>query len=176
MFAVKQSGAKRIAAETNRPVVLVVDDNDDDLVLFERAVRQVGYSGAVRYIESGSQAIAYLAGEGEFEDRAQFPAADFLILDLKMPGTSGFDVLAWLQQQNVSSVHTAVLTSSDDMDDITRAYALGAGSLLVKANSFTEFKETLGALLTYFGDYHRGGSDAAGFAPRAARTFSGKLA
>jgi hypothetical protein len=47
---------------------------------------------------------------------------------------------------------------------------LGADSFLVKANSFTEFKETLGPLLTYFGDYHRSGSDTAGFAPRGAGT------
>jgi hypothetical protein len=113
----QQSPARTISAEASVPMVLVVDDNDDDLVLFERAVRQVEYSGTGRYIDSGSQAIAYLAGAGEFADRAQFPAADFLILDLKM--------LAWLQQQGVSSVRTVVLTSSDDMADIASLRAGG---------------------------------------------------
>ena len=173
----QQLPARRISAEASVPLVLVVDDNDDDLVLFRRAVRQIEYSGIVNYLGSGSQAIAYLAGEGDFGDRTRFPAADLLILDLKMPGTSGFDVLAWLQQHGGSPVRTAVLTTSDDRGDITRAYALGAGWFLAKANSFTEFKESVGALLAYFGDYYRyaDDSDRAGFAPRAAGTLSGSL-
>ena len=162
-------------AEASVPLVLVVDDDDNDIVLFRRAVQQLKYAGSVHYIESGSQAIAYLAGEGDFEDRTRFPAPDFLILDLKMPGINGFDILTWLQSHGIRSLRTVVVSSSDDMQEVTRAYALGAGSFLVKANSFTEFKETVGALLAYFGDYHRNAddSDKAGFAQAVAGTLRG---
>jgi CheY-like chemotaxis protein len=145
----EQSHATWSLAE-DTPLVLVVDDNDDDLMLFRRAVQQLNYSGRIQYINGGAQAIAYLAGQGEFEDRTQFPQPDLLILDLNMPGIDGFDVLAWMQDQEITPTRTVVLTTSDDLQEITRAYALGADSFLSKAFSFTEFKETVGALLAYF--------------------------
>jgi len=116
--------------EEDAPLVLVVDDNDDDLALFRRAVRQLNYPGRIHYLDSGDKAMAYLAGSGDFEDRAQFPAPDFLILDLKMPGTSGFDVLTWLIDHQITLSRTVVLTSSDEPREISRASALGAPSFL----------------------------------------------
>ena len=132
------------------PLVLVVDDNDDDLVLFRRAVRQLNYPGRIQYLDSGDKAMAYLAGSGDFKDRARFPSPDFLILDLKMPGTSGFDVLTWLIDHQITSLRTVVLTSSDEPREISRTSALGAPSFLTKAVNFSEFKETVGALLSSF--------------------------
>jgi DNA-binding response OmpR family regulator len=145
----KQSHATRSLA-TDRPLVLVVDDNDDDLVLFRRAVRQLNYPGRIQYLDSGDKAMAYLADSGDFKDRAQFPSPDFLILDLKMPGTSGFDVLTWLIDHQITLLRTVVLTSSDEPRDVSRASALGAPSFLTKAVDFSEFKETVGALLSSF--------------------------
>jgi CheY-like chemotaxis protein len=145
--------------EQDAPPVLVVDDNDDDLVLFRRAVRQLNYPGRIHYLDSGDKAMAYLAGSGDFEDRAQFPSPDFLILDLKMPGTTGFDVLTWLIDHQITLLRTVVLTSSDEPRDISRASALGAPSFLTKAVDFSEFKETVGALLTSFQTLRRDFTD-----------------
>jgi CheY-like chemotaxis protein len=155
----KQSHATRSPKE-DPPLVPVVDDNDDDLVLFQRAVQKLHYLGPIRYIQGGKEAIAYLAGNGGYEDRAEFPSPDFLILDLKMPGTNGFDVLTWLHDHETPPLPTVVLTSSDDERDMTHAYALGAASFLSKAVNFSEFQETIGVLLTSFGN-HRHPADSA---------------
>src|SRR5688572_5741312 len=152
--SMKQSHATRSLAP-EAPLILVVDDNDDDIVLFRRAVRQLNYSGRIHYLNSGDKAMAYLAGLGDFEDRTQFPSPDFLILDLKMPRTSGFDVLTWLIDNQITLLRTVVLTSSDEFRDISRASALGAPLFLTKTVNFSEFKQAVGALLTSFETYRR---------------------
>jgi len=64
-----------------------------------------------------------------------------LLLDLKMPRADGFDVLRWIQTQpSLSSLIVIVLTSSEDMRDVNRAYQLGANSFLVKPMEFENAK------------------------------------
>jgi DNA-binding response OmpR family regulator len=141
--------------EEHSPLVLVVDDNDNDIALFRRAVGQLNYSGRIRYLNCGAKAMAYLGGTGDFEDRTQFPSPGFLILDLKMPGTNGFDVLTWLLAHHIPELRIVVLTSSDDLRDVVRAAALGAPSFLTKSVNFSEFRESIGALLSSFEADHR---------------------
>jgi CheY-like chemotaxis protein len=137
--------------EDRYPVVLIAEDNPNDLALFRRAFTQLGYAGPLQYVRDGEQAIAYLAGEGKFENRYEFPLPDFLLLDLKMPRKNGFDVLDWIAAQpTLAQLRTVVLTTSDDIRDISRAYQMGAASFLTKPVNFTEFKDTLQALFNYW--------------------------
>jgi len=74
-----------------------------------------------------------LAGKGKYVSRDEYPLPTVLLLDLKMPRADGFDVLRWIQTQpSLSSLIVIVLTSSEDMRDVNRAYQLGANSFLVK--------------------------------------------
>lgn len=137
--------------EDRHPVVLIAEDNPSDLLLFRRAFVQLGYMGPIQYVYDGEQAIAYLAGEGKFENRFEFPLPDFLLLDLKMPRKNGFEVLEWISTQpTLAELRTVVLTTSDDIREISRAYQLGAASFLTKPVNFTEFKDTLQALFNYW--------------------------
>lgn len=56
-----------------------------------------------------------------------------MLLDLKMPGMSGFELLAWIRRQpQLKNLRVVVLTASDEIRDATEAYRLGANSFLVK--------------------------------------------
>ena len=133
------------------PVVLIAEDNDNDVAMLRRALEQLGFAGNVLFVPDGEQAVAYLAGEGRFARRSEFPLPDFLLLDLKMPRKNGFDVLQWIQgQPTLAQLRTVVLTTSDDPEEITRAYLLGAASFLVKPVNFTDFKDTIRALTEYW--------------------------
>src|SRR5688572_13251779 len=136
--------------EQEPTLLLVVDDNDDDTTLFRRAVAQLKYAGRIHYLDGGAKALSYFAGSGDFKDRVKFPSPDFLILDLKMPGTNGFDVLTWLIDHQITLLRTVVLTSSDEPREISRAFALGAPLFLTKAVDFSEFKKDVSALLSSF--------------------------
>jgi CheY-like chemotaxis protein len=138
-------------AAHQHPVVLIVEDNPEDIALFRRAFEQLGYTGPLQYVFDGEQAIAYLAGEGRFHNRSEFPLPAFLLLDLKMPRKNGFDVLEWIRYQPaLAEMRTVVLTTSDDLREVSRAYQLGAASFLTKPVNFTEFKDTIQALFNYW--------------------------
>jgi CheY-like chemotaxis protein len=133
------------------PVVLIAEDNENDVAMLRRALEQLSFAGHVQFVADGEQGIAYLSGEARFARRSEFPLPDFLLLDLKMPRKNGFEVLQWIQgQPTLAQLRTVVLTTTDDMREVTRAYLLGAASFLVKPVNFTEFKDTIQALTNYW--------------------------
>ncbi len=113
--------------------ILLVEDEPDDADLLTRAFRKGGIGNPVRHVEDGDQAVAYLAGHAPYLDRERHPLPTVVLLDLKLPRRSGFEVLEWLRAQpGLRRLPVVVLTSSGQADDVNRAYDLGANSYLVK--------------------------------------------
>jgi CheY-like chemotaxis protein len=126
---------------TGRPIILLAEDSEDDVILIERAFRKAGVLSAVFAVRDGEEAICYLTGFGRFADRVQFPLPDLFLLDLKLPMRDGFEVLRWIQKHDeFKKLPVIVLTQSDRIKDANLAYQLGAYSFLVKG---TDFKDTV---------------------------------
>lgn len=106
-----------------RPI-LIVDDDPDAVSLTKHALAKAGIKTQVDVMEDGEDAIAYLKqklAEGDYA----LPL--LLFLDLKMPGTDGFQVLDWIRNQpRLRRLLTVVLSSSTNTRDVDKAYALGA--------------------------------------------------
>jgi CheY-like chemotaxis protein len=133
-----------------RPVILLVDDNPHDVVLIRLAFRRVGIIDTIHLVKDGTEAMRYINGEGAYADRHQFPVPTLVLLDLKMPQTSGFDVLHWIRQQpELASVVVVVMSGSKNDQDIERAYGLGANSYLVKPTRFEEMVKMMETLKDY---------------------------
>jgi len=131
--------------------ILHVEDDPNDTLLLEHACRKAGVVFNLQAVSDGDQAIAYLRGLNAFSDRAKHPMPKLILLDLKMPRVSGFDVLTWLRSEDsLRGLPVVVLTSSNHDADVKRAYDLGAKSYLVKPVGFealVELVKTLPALL-----------------------------
>ena len=115
------------------PVLLVVDDSPDDLVLFKEVLGKAHVNNPVVTAESGAQAIAYLRKSclAGGSPRGCKPAVIFL--DLNMPLMDGFKVLRWIHQKKTfSKSKVIVLTSSNNPKDLQRATELGADGYLLK--------------------------------------------
>src|SRR5437879_1980484 len=94
-------------------LILLVEDKEDDIFLIRRAFEKGGILNPLHVVRDGDEAIEYLAGEGKYNNRAEYPLPQLMLLDLKMPGTDGFEVLHWVRQQpGLSSLVIVVLTSS----------------------------------------------------------------
>lgn len=129
----------------HKPIVLYVDDNRDDLDLAINASRMAETRFELRTAQGADRAIAYLTGRGEFGDRERFPLPVLLLLDLKMPRLSGFELLKWMRERKaMQALPVAVLTSSEFPEDLEQSLAGGANYFLSKP---TEFKHLL-ALMT----------------------------
>jgi CheY-like chemotaxis protein len=111
-------------------VVLIVEDEADDRDLLARAFKRAGIDVPLRFAKDGDEAVDYL--EGVVADASR--ASPFIILlDLKLPRRSGFEVLEWVKQSaRLRRIPVIILTSSRENVDLERAYDLGANSYLVK--------------------------------------------
>lgn len=110
--------------------VVLVEDNPDDADLILHAFRKAHIANPVEVISDGASAIARL-GERAAGADGEVPA--LVLLDLKLPRRSGFEVLEWARANEATKLWPIiVLTSSSQNGDVRRAYELGANSYLVK--------------------------------------------
>jgi CheY-like chemotaxis protein len=111
--------------------ILVADDSADDAFFLSHAFRQAGLYHSLTFVPDGEQAIEQLQNQ---------PRPDLLLLDLKMPVVSGFDVLEWLQSKPEFQALTVVVYSSSSLpQDRARARELGAKEYFVKSNDWQSF-------------------------------------
>ena len=132
-------------------VILLAEDNEDHIMLTRRAFKMAGLLNPVVVVRDGEEAIAYLTGEGKFANRFEYPLPTLLLLDLKMPRKNGFEVLEWLRgKTELSALRVVVLTTSDRIQDVNRAYQLGANSFLTKPVDFRDFVQLSAAIKGYW--------------------------
>jgi CheY-like chemotaxis protein len=131
--------------------LLLVDDDPNDQLLMLRAFREIDLPITVRTVDNGEEAISYMAGADSFSDRKLFPLPKVTLLDVKMPGRSGFEVLAWIRSQpSVGDSVVVMLSGSRQAEDIERAYKLGANSYLVKPNDPRELRSLNEIIVNYW--------------------------
>jgi CheY-like chemotaxis protein len=136
--------------------ILLAEDDPNDTLLLRRAFQKAGLGDCLKCVTDGGQAIEYLSGVRQFSDRAQYPLPFLLLLDLKMPGTNGFEVLQWLRSQpDLKRLLAVVLTSSNLQSDVDRAYELGANSYLVKPVEFSEMVNMIQRFEAYWTEINR---------------------
>ena len=118
--------------------VLLVDDSEDDRLFMRRALRDHAKLKVVGEVCDGEEAIAYLDGRAGFGDRDKHPFPDVLLLDLKMPRKTGFDVLRWLQTKSFKELVVVVVSGSLLPQDIAQSLGLGAHAYHRKSASKDE--------------------------------------
>src|SRR5215469_15122524 len=117
----------------NELVILLAEDDPNDVFFVRRGFEEAGVRASLRVVPDGEDVMKYLAGQGTYGDREQFPLPSLLILDLKMPLAGGFDVLEWLRTQpSLDYLPVVVLTSSPEERDRQKAAHLGATRYFVK--------------------------------------------
>jgi CheY-like chemotaxis protein len=137
----------------SRPTILYVEDDSNDIVLFQHAFERAGSACScnLRVIADSEEAIAYLTGNDKFSDRRRFPLPDLALLDLKMPRLNGFELLARIRQDPaLRRLPVIVLSSSNHLADVTRAYDTGANSYLVKPIDFAALVDLARVVLQYW--------------------------
>jgi CheY-like chemotaxis protein len=132
--------------------ILYVEDDPNDVLLVERALKKSNAPARLFAAADGDKALAYLGGTENFADREKFPFPQIVLLDLKMPRKSGFEVLAWIRgQTQLKRMVVIVFTSSRHDQDINQAFELGANSYLVKPVGFEALLETMQVVTRYWG-------------------------
>ena len=130
-----------------KQVFLLVEDNESDMLLMKEAFFKAEISNPLRIVTRGDEAIAYLMGVVPYEDRLAHPLPFVLLLDFKLPGKDGFEILDWVRHQpTLKRLVIIILTSSNQAADADRAYDLGANYYLTKPGLFSDLVKSMKCL------------------------------
>ena len=114
-------------------LILYAEDDENDVFLMQRAFKQVNISNPLLILPDGNRTSDYLLGRGQYSDRRAYPLPHLILLDLKLPGISGLDILKLVRTTpSTSTTPVVILTSSIEDQDIHRTYSQGANAYLAK--------------------------------------------
>ncbi|GGK40860.1 response regulator [Deinococcus malanensis] len=122
---------------------LLIDDSPTDRLLAQEAFAQLQPESTLTRASSGAEPLELL------KSGSWLP--DVILLDINMPGLTGFQVLAWLKdQRELRGIPVVMLSTSNAKQDIREAYSLHASSYLVKLATFDDFVAQVEAFLEYW--------------------------
>ncbi len=136
----------------NKRVILLVEDNPDDVELTIRAFRKNQVNNPIEVANDGLEAIAFLFDQDKNGMRDPLkPETGLILLDLKLPGMDGTEVLKAIRSNEATSlIPVVVLTSSVEERDLLKCYRLGANSYVRKPIDFNRSAEVLKLLANYW--------------------------
>ncbi|MFO7541064.1 MAG: response regulator [Chloroflexota bacterium] len=135
----------------NSSHILLVEDNRMDVELTLAAFRETQLMNPVHVARDGEEALAYLYGRGKYANREAYPLPRLILLDLKLPGLDGFDVLRQIKATPIlKRLPVIILTSSKEDGDRSLSYDYGANSYLVKPVSFEGFLDVVHQIKGYW--------------------------
>jgi CheY-like chemotaxis protein len=112
--------------------VFIVDDDETDRLLAERALRRIGVRNPLQSFECGREFMSFIASSTQAAEGERI-AACLVLVDLRMPPPDGFEILSWIRTQPaLSHLQVVVLTGSVDPKDMRRAAELRADLYLPK--------------------------------------------
>jgi len=124
--------------------ILLVEDNDDDAELALMAFEKHNFANSIVRARDGAEALDYLFCRGAFEKRNIKEVPKIILLDLKLPRISGFDVLKAVKNDDfLKSIPVIIMTSSQEEKDIVRGYELGVNSFITKPVLMEEFMDVV---------------------------------
>jgi CheY-like chemotaxis protein len=121
--------------------VLLVEDNPGDIRLIMEGFKEGNISHNINVVNDGEEAVNYLKKIPPFQRRIE---PDLVLLDLKLPKKSGFEVLAEIRSEDdLKHVPVIVMTSSESDTDIKNAYFLKANCYITKPSDLDRYSDVI---------------------------------
>jgi len=115
------------------PRILLVDDDENYLLVAQRALRRAGLAAAIETARDGAEVFHRLGLNGDTEERPSLDNLAVILLDLNMPVLDGWEVLRRLRaDRRTHKIPIVIISTSDRPQDVERSYDLGANSFVVK--------------------------------------------
>ena len=131
--------------------ILLVEDNRMDVELTLDAFKEARLLNTIHVSPNGQDALNYLFGRGKYTDRLTYPMPSLVLLDLKLPGVDGFEVLRQVKSAPIlKRLPVIILTSSKEEGDRALTYDIGANSYIVKPVSFNGFLDVIRQIEGYW--------------------------
>lgn len=131
--------------------ILLVEDEEAHAELTKRSIRKAGNANRIDVVYDGEEALNYLYNNGEYADKTKYPRPGLILLDIKLPGIDGIQVLKTIKEDpNLRRIPVIMLTTSKRDEDIAQSYNYYANSYLTKPVGFKEFEDKIQQLDYYW--------------------------
>ena len=131
--------------------ILLVEDNPDDEALAIRALKKSNLVNDIAVARDGVEALDYLFGTGQYEDRDTRDMPALILLDLKLPKIDGLEVLRRLREdERTKHLSVVALTSSSEEQDLIDSYELHVNSYVRKPVDFNQFTKAVAQVGLYW--------------------------
>jgi CheY-like chemotaxis protein len=125
-------------------IILVVEDNPDEQELLYLACEYSGVNCELVMVDSGVEALDYLFKTDSSTPINYKPMPDLILLDLHLPKISGFEVLHYLRNHQLTQkLPIILLTISSNPQDIRKSYDYGCNGFISKPIDFNQFQKKL---------------------------------
>lgn len=140
-----------MSPDQRRYQLLIVEDEPTDALLLLKALKCHLAEARIEHATTGADALKYLKRGEASADRNGDGLPQLILTDLKLPGISGFELLATVKSTDyLKEIPIVVLTSSSESRDVRRAFATGANSYLVKPNTFSDLSALARNIVQYW--------------------------
>ncbi|MDD5165988.1 MAG: response regulator [Candidatus Omnitrophica bacterium] len=141
-----------MAEKTRFTKILLVEDNPDDILIIERALKEARVINKVWIARDGQEAMDFLQHKGKYEDPALAPRPGLILLDINLPKVNGLEVLKKIKEDdNFKRIPTVMLTVSKRDEDIVKSYNYGCNSFIQKPLEFEKFVDLVRQVGLYWG-------------------------
>jgi len=139
-------------AKRSRPyTILMADDDPDDCMLIEDALKEIGGAHTLRFVRDGEELADYLYSRGKYADSPDALRPDLILLDLKMPKRDGREAIGQLKSDpQFRRIPVVALTTSTAADDINFSYDMGVNSYVTKPVTFRDLVDMMETLSKYW--------------------------
>ncbi|MBY0415194.1 MAG: response regulator [Bdellovibrionales bacterium] len=137
--------------KTKLSSILLVEDNPSDIELTKRAFAKSNIFNPLDVVEDGEEALEYLYCQGRYANRDPNEMPALVLIDLKMPGIGGLEVIRQIRANpQTKRLLVVILTSSKEEQDVAMGYDLGVNSYIRKPVDFQKFAEVIKQMGMYW--------------------------
>ncbi|NVM57186.1 MAG: response regulator [Desulfobacterales bacterium] len=131
--------------------VLLIEDEEAHADLTQRAIRKAGNVNRIDVVTHGEEALDYIFNRGKYADSAKYPLPCLILLDIRLPGMDGIEVLKQIKEHpDLKKLPVVMLTTSQRDDDIIASYGNHANSYVTKPTGLKQFEEKIRQLDFYW--------------------------
>lgn len=131
--------------------ILLVEDEPAHAALTQRAIRKSGNAARIDIVTHGEEALDFLFNRGKYTDKEKYPLPGLILLDIKLPGMDGIEVLKTIKvDPKLKRIPVIMLTTSEREMDIAESYEHYANSYLTKPVGAKAFEEKIRQIDSYW--------------------------
>ncbi len=133
-----------------RPVILLLENEENDVFFFRRALSACKFEVDVRIVETVGQARDYLEAKGRYSDRRYYPLPDLIVSDFKLNGATGVEFIRWVRgHKDYQEIAVVMFSGTALPQDRAAALQNGALAFFHKSGDFQETCDRVREILNH---------------------------